>query len=348
MVALVVGAGTFAASLDRLVNDQARFGRNYSFALGDDGSEHSPAELRAALAKQPDVDGLMILSGGEARVVGTTSNVGLVGVDTVKGGLAPRVAQGPAAGSRRRDRTRPRQRLSPVAGCRRRRAAEGCAGRRRAARRRARHCPGRRRGRRCRLGQHRDIRRVRPDQRRVEHERRGHRRARRHLAGRDASHRHQVRSAGRTASCIPRPAVRDRERRTRPARAGHAGRAARRARTADVAARALHVDPQPARRLRNSQRPRRQPPLDHARGARGRRRCSPWYRSSSGCRSGSWPGRGAFRAFVDRIGALPDPTIPAMAIVAIPFGLVLLANLAAVLPARRARRLPTATLLRVE
>jgi hypothetical protein len=55
-----------------------------------------------------------------------------------------------------------------------------------------------------------------------------------------------------------------------------------------------------------------------------------------------------FRAFVERIGALPDPTIPTVAIVAIAIGLLLLANLAAALPARRARRLPTATLLRVE
>ena len=55
-----------------------------------------------------------------------------------------------------------------------------------------------------------------------------------------------------------------------------------------------------------------------------------------------------FRTFVDRIGALPDPTIPTVALVAIALGALALANLAALLPARRARRLPTATLLRVE
>jgi ABC-type lipoprotein release transport system permease subunit len=55
-----------------------------------------------------------------------------------------------------------------------------------------------------------------------------------------------------------------------------------------------------------------------------------------------------YRAFVDRIGALPDPTIPTVALVAIALGALALANLAALLPARRARRLPTATLLRVE
>ena len=52
-----------------------------------------------------------------------------------------------------------------------------------------------------------------------------------------------------------------------------------------------------------------------------------------------------FHAFVDRIGALPDPTIPT---VAIALGALAVANLAALLPARRARRLPPATLLRVE
>src|SRR5262249_39653765 len=47
VVGLVVGAGTFAASLDRLVTDRARFGQNYAFALGDNGSNQTPAQLRA-------------------------------------------------------------------------------------------------------------------------------------------------------------------------------------------------------------------------------------------------------------------------------------------------------------
>jgi putative ABC transport system permease protein len=55
-----------------------------------------------------------------------------------------------------------------------------------------------------------------------------------------------------------------------------------------------------------------------------------------------------FHSFVDRIGALPDPTFPVVAIVAVAVGLLVLANLAAMLPARRARHVRTATLLRVE
>jgi putative ABC transport system permease protein len=59
-------------------------------------------------------------------------------------------------------------------------------------------------------------------------------------------------------------------------------------------------------------------------------------------------GARVFHTFVDRIGALPDPTIPTVALVAIAVGAVVLANLVALFPARRARRLPTATLLRAE
>jgi hypothetical protein len=53
MIALVVGASTFAASLDRLVTDRARFGQNYDFMIGDDGAEHSSAQLRARMRRCP-------------------------------------------------------------------------------------------------------------------------------------------------------------------------------------------------------------------------------------------------------------------------------------------------------
>jgi ABC-type antimicrobial peptide transport system permease subunit len=55
-----------------------------------------------------------------------------------------------------------------------------------------------------------------------------------------------------------------------------------------------------------------------------------------------------FRAFADSIGALPEPTLPILALVAIALGLIAVANVAAVLPARRARRLSTAELLRAD
>ena len=55
-----------------------------------------------------------------------------------------------------------------------------------------------------------------------------------------------------------------------------------------------------------------------------------------------------FRAFANSIGALPEPATPLLAVGAIAIGLVAIANLAAVLPARRARRLSTAELLRAD
>ena len=55
-----------------------------------------------------------------------------------------------------------------------------------------------------------------------------------------------------------------------------------------------------------------------------------------------------FRAFANSIGALPEPATPLLVIAAIAIGLVAIANLAAVLPARRARRLATVEQLRAD
>jgi putative ABC transport system permease protein len=91
IVAGLVGATTFAASLDRLVSDRGRYGGNYTFGLGDI-SGRSADDLRTLLAGDPDIDGLMILSGAQARAGGAT--VGLVGMEHVQGVLAPRVLTG--------------------------------------------------------------------------------------------------------------------------------------------------------------------------------------------------------------------------------------------------------------
>jgi len=93
-IALVVGAATFAASLNRLVTDRGRFGQNYTLTVGDDGSDHSPAQLRAAFASDPSVTAMMVLSSGSGRVIGSTTNLDLVRVETVKGSLAPRLLSG--------------------------------------------------------------------------------------------------------------------------------------------------------------------------------------------------------------------------------------------------------------
>jgi putative ABC transport system permease protein len=59
-------------------------------------------------------------------------------------------------------------------------------------------------------------------------------------------------------------------------------------------------------------------------------------------------GSAVFRAFVSRIGALPSPVVPALLIAGIALAMLVVANLAAVVPARRARRISTAELLRDE
>ena len=55
-----------------------------------------------------------------------------------------------------------------------------------------------------------------------------------------------------------------------------------------------------------------------------------------------------FRAFVQRIGALPDPAIPILLLLGMAAVLVGVANIAAIVPTRRARRLSTAALLQAE
>jgi ABC-type lipoprotein release transport system permease subunit len=55
-----------------------------------------------------------------------------------------------------------------------------------------------------------------------------------------------------------------------------------------------------------------------------------------------------FRSFADRIGTIPDPTVPIVLVLAVLVGLLVAANLAAVIPARRASVVPAARQLRGE
>jgi hypothetical protein len=59
-------------------------------------------------------------------------------------------------------------------------------------------------------------------------------------------------------------------------------------------------------------------------------------------------GRLVYAAFVDRIGAVPSPTTPPLLVVTITGAFLLVANLAAAVPARRARQATAASLLRTE
>jgi hypothetical protein len=341
-VALLVGAGTFAAGLDRLVTDGARFGRNYTLALGDDGADHTPAELRATLEQEPDIAGMMILSEGSARVLGTTENLELTRVETVKGGLAPRVLTGRLPET---DREIALGRLS---------AAN----------------LGRRVGNEIRLrgAQQRDVDlhvvglAVVPS-----------------VGGNDGVGLGGVvtpagfrRVNGASSTNVAAITV----------RADAAPGAARRIAEDFGAQGAEAQDLPPA--ISNVERVRRVPTalaallgvlvvltLLHAlfMSIRSRRvdvailkglGANRWWISRVihaqatllaavplviGLPLGILAGERVFRSFVNRIGAVPDPTVPTAAVVAIALGLLALANLAALLPARR---LPTATLLRAE
>ncbi|HZJ06440.1 MAG TPA: ABC transporter permease [Nocardioidaceae bacterium] len=86
----VIGAAVFAASLSRLVSDPIRSG-GFPLVLGD-LSDLSAPDLRASLEGDRDIAGLMILSEGRARVGATT--VGITGVEYVHGDLVPSVLSG--------------------------------------------------------------------------------------------------------------------------------------------------------------------------------------------------------------------------------------------------------------
>jgi hypothetical protein len=87
----VVGALTFAASLHQLVTDPSRYGENYDGFFGS-GQTTVSDELRAALEAEPEIDGLMLLSEGQARVDDYTLR--LVGMEPIKGDVAPKVLEG--------------------------------------------------------------------------------------------------------------------------------------------------------------------------------------------------------------------------------------------------------------
>jgi ABC-type antimicrobial peptide transport system permease subunit len=59
-------------------------------------------------------------------------------------------------------------------------------------------------------------------------------------------------------------------------------------------------------------------------------------------------GRQLWTAFANTIYAVPDPTVPALSVVAVGIGALVFANLAAVLPARAAARTPAGLTLRTE
>ncbi len=346
IIALVAGAATFAVSLDRLVTDGSRFGQNYTLALGDDGSDHSPAQLRAAFARDRNVVGMMVLSEGSGRVVGSTVNLPLVRVESVKGDLAPRLLSG-------------RLPDAPDEIMLGRLSADSL---------------GRHIGDALRLSGAKGATTVRvvgigiiPS-----------------VGGVDGVGQGGVLNPAGFER-VNGPA--DTNAAAITLRAGVSAASARRlaGRIGSETAPNSGEDQPPT--ISNVERVRRVPTalaillgvlaimtMLHAlyMSIRSRRVDVAIMKSLGANRRwitrvvhsqatlltviplviglplGVLAGARLFHAFVDRIGALPDPTIPTVALLAIAIGALVLANLAALLPARRARRLPTATLLHVE
>lgn len=89
--AVLVGAVVFGSSLGRLLTDGARFGYNFDVGFGS-GGDAVPDEVRANLEADPDVAGLMLYARGQGRV--GPVDLGLAGMDPVKGDVAPRILAG--------------------------------------------------------------------------------------------------------------------------------------------------------------------------------------------------------------------------------------------------------------
>ena len=347
IIALVAGSATFAASLHRLVTDPARFGANYTLALGDDGSDHSPAQLRAAFSPDPDVAGMMVLSEGSGRVVGSTANLYLVRVELVKGDLAPVILSGRL----------PNASDEIVLG----RLSADSMGRHIGDELRLSGAKGAATFRVVGIG-------IVPSVGGVDGVGQGgvlnpagfervngaadtNAAAITMRAGASAASARRL--AGRIGSETA-PTERKRTSR-RPSPTSSASDASPTALAVLLGVLALMTM---LHALYVSIRNRRVDVAIMKSLGANRRWITRVVHSQAtlltvvplviGLPLGVLAGARLFHTFVDRIGALPDPTIPTVALVAIAVGALVLANLAALLPARRARRLPTATLLHVE
>jgi hypothetical protein len=79
----IVAAVTVGASLDRLIDDPTRQGRSFDLVFGDAGQTEPSEELRRGLEDDPDIAGLTLLAAGVARTGEVT--LPLVGVERIRG-----------------------------------------------------------------------------------------------------------------------------------------------------------------------------------------------------------------------------------------------------------------------
>jgi hypothetical protein len=91
-VAAVIGALVFGSSLDRLVDDASRYGYNYGFVAGaPTGGPLDPSAIEATRSA-PGIVGAMALAQASAPAAG--HDIDLVGVEPLRGGLLPVVLSG--------------------------------------------------------------------------------------------------------------------------------------------------------------------------------------------------------------------------------------------------------------
>ena len=95
ITSIVVGVAasvTFGVSFDRLIREPFRYGVNYDALLGDEGADSLPDGLVDTLEGNADVSSLVVYSGTTARVSDTTTPV--IGYDAVRGEGSPYVSVG--------------------------------------------------------------------------------------------------------------------------------------------------------------------------------------------------------------------------------------------------------------
>jgi ABC-type lipoprotein release transport system permease subunit len=88
----LVGAITFGASLDRLIEEPFRYGWNVDASLGDNGGAQLDDELAAKLESDPNVESLIYYAQAYAKTGDT--DVAMMGMQRVRGAAAPALLDG--------------------------------------------------------------------------------------------------------------------------------------------------------------------------------------------------------------------------------------------------------------
>jgi ABC-type lipoprotein release transport system permease subunit len=88
----LVGAITFGASLDRLIDQPFRYGSNMDAAIGDNGGEQMDEKLAATLESDPNVESLIYYAQDYAKA--NDADVPMMGMQRVRGDAAPLLISG--------------------------------------------------------------------------------------------------------------------------------------------------------------------------------------------------------------------------------------------------------------